>query len=83
MRYITQLLYVIEDQEQVFHQFEEIAIPTIAKYNGRLTLRVHPNDDPLSSGTLKNPMKLILWSLTAGKILMHSKKMRIEKISCI
>jgi len=38
MIYITQLIYVIKGREDVFHQFEDIAIPTILKYNGRLGL---------------------------------------------
>ena len=42
MIFITQLIYISEGQENVFDQFEEIAIPTIRKYNGRLLLRVRP-----------------------------------------
>ena len=30
------------DKKEVFYQFEDIAIPTILKYNGRLTLRIRP-----------------------------------------
>ena len=33
MIYITQLIYIKKGQEKVFHEFEEIAIPTILKYN--------------------------------------------------
>lgn len=44
MIYITQLICVIPGQEQTFNQFEEIAIPIILKYNGRLLLRVRPDD---------------------------------------
>ena len=42
MIFITQLIYLKEGQETIFHQFEDIAIPIIAKYNGRLLLRVRP-----------------------------------------
>ena len=34
MIFITQLIYIGELQGIVFHQFENIAIPTILKYNG-------------------------------------------------
>jgi hypothetical protein len=34
MIYITQLIYIIPGQEAVFEQFEQVAIPLIAKYNG-------------------------------------------------
>jgi hypothetical protein len=38
MIYLTQLIYVLEGQEEIYRQFEDIAIPTISKYNSRLTL---------------------------------------------
>lgn len=44
MIYITQLIYIHPGQENVFHEFENIAIPIISKYNGRLLLRVRPDD---------------------------------------
>ena len=45
MIYILQLIYIKEGQEKVFHQFEDVAIPIISKYNGRLLLRIRPGDD--------------------------------------
>lgn len=42
MIYITQLIYLLPGQQEVFDQFEAIAIPIIGKYNGRLLLRVRP-----------------------------------------
>src|ERR1700741_2622047 len=44
MIYITQLIYIKEGQEQIFHQFEDVAIPLISKYNGRLLLRLRPDE---------------------------------------
>ena len=35
MIYITQLIYIKEGQEKMFHEFEDVAIPIIAKYNGK------------------------------------------------
>lgn len=43
MIYITQLIYIVPGQEEVFDQFEAVAIPIIAKYNGRLLFRVRPD----------------------------------------
>lgn len=34
MVYITQLIYIKQGAENVFHQFEDIAIPIILKYSG-------------------------------------------------
>ena len=39
---ITQLIYIVEGQEEVFDEFEKVAIPIILKYNGRLLFRVRP-----------------------------------------
>ena len=44
MIFITQLIYILEGQENIFNQFEDIGIPTILKYNGKLLLRVRPDD---------------------------------------
>ncbi|MDB2606898.1 DUF1330 domain-containing protein [Zobellia sp.] len=60
MIYITQLIYIIDGQEEVFHQFEEIAIPTISKYNGRLTLRVRPNEDSIIENNIEKPYEIHL-----------------------
>ena len=42
MIYITQLIYIVPGKETVFEEFEKIAIPIIAKYNGQLLLRTQP-----------------------------------------
>ena len=60
MIYITQLIYVIEGQEEVFHQFEAVAIPTIAKYNGRLTLRIRPDDASVVESNIETPYEIHL-----------------------
>ena len=60
MIYITQLIYVIEGQEEIFHQFENIAIPTILKYNGRLTLRIRPNDNSIIENNIEKPYEIHL-----------------------
>lgn len=43
MLFITQLIYVNEGQEKAFEEFENIAIPLISKYNGKLLLRLRPS----------------------------------------
>jgi uncharacterized protein (DUF1330 family) len=40
--YITQLIYVKDGQEEVFNEFESMAIPIIGKYGGQLLLRLKP-----------------------------------------
>lgn len=58
MIYITQLIYVIPGQEEVFHQFEDIAIPIISKYNGRLLLRVRPDDHSFIEHHIDKPYEI-------------------------
>lgn len=60
MIFFTQLIYIKEGQEAVFHQFEDIAIPTIAKYNGRLLLRIRPAEDTIIETTIERPYEVHL-----------------------
>lgn len=45
MIYITQLIYIIKGQEKIFDDFENVAIPLISNYNGKLLTRVRPKDE--------------------------------------
>ena len=60
MIFFTQLIYIKEGQEAVFHQFEDIAIPTISKYNGRLLLRIRPTEDTMIEATVERPYEVHL-----------------------
>ncbi len=60
MIYITQLIYIKAGQENVFHQFEDIAIPAILKYNGRLLLRVRPDEHSVIEKNMDKPYEIHL-----------------------
>jgi len=60
MIFFTQLIYIIEGQEQVFDQFETIAIPAILKYNGRLLLRVRPTENTFIENNIDKPYEIHL-----------------------
>lgn len=60
MVYITQLIYIVPGQEVVFDQFEAVAIPIIAKYNGRLLFRVRPGDDAYIEYSTDRPYEIHL-----------------------
>ncbi len=60
MVFITQLIYIVEGQEQVFDEFESIAIPTIFKYNGRLLLRVRPTENNFIESYIDKPYEIHL-----------------------
>src|SRR4249920_735096 len=60
MIYITQLIYIREGQEKTFHEFEDVAIPIIAKYNGRLLLRVRPEEHAFIETNIDKPYEIHL-----------------------
>ena len=60
MIYITQLIYIKDGREKTFHEFEDVAIPIIAKYNGRLLLRVRPQKDGFIENSIDKPYEIHL-----------------------
>jgi uncharacterized protein (DUF1330 family) len=60
MIFLTQLIYIKEGQEELFHQFEEIAIPAISKYNGRLLIRLRPGDHSVIENNIDKPYEIHL-----------------------
>jgi hypothetical protein len=60
MIFLTQLIYIQEGRESVFHQFEDIAIPAIRKYNGKLLLRVRPDDQAMVESHIEKPYEIHL-----------------------
>ena len=62
MIYITQLIYVFEGQEQIFHEFESVAIPIILKYNGKLLLRIRPTEGSFIETNMERPYEIHLVS---------------------
>lgn len=60
MFFITQLIYIKDGQENVFNQFENVAIPIILKYNGRLLLRVRPTESSFIEYNIDKPHEIHL-----------------------
>ncbi len=60
MIYITQLIYIIDGNEETFNAFEHKSIPIISKYNGRLTLRIRPNDQSIVEANIEKPYEIHL-----------------------
>jgi uncharacterized protein (DUF1330 family) len=60
MIFLTQLIYIKEGQEKVFHQFEDIAIPAISKYKGQLLLRVRPDKSAFIEKHIDEPYEIHL-----------------------
>lgn len=60
MIYITQLIYIKSGEEATFHRFEEVAIPIIKKYNGKLLLRVRPDPKEIIEANTEVPYEIHL-----------------------
>ena len=60
MPYITQLIYIKPGQEDVFDEFERIAIPIITKYNGKLLFRVRPSESNFIERNIESPYEIHL-----------------------
>ncbi len=60
MIFITQLIYIEEGQKNVFHQFEDLAIPIILKYNGQILLRLRPNENDFIEHHINKPYEIHL-----------------------
>ena len=67
MIYISQLIYVKEGQEQVFDEFESLAIPLIPKYNGRLLLRIRPAEACFIESNMDKPYEVHLVEFKSQK----------------
>ncbi len=50
----------VGEQEATFHQFEDVAIPLISKYNGQLLLRVRPSEQNFVESTIEHPYEIHL-----------------------
>ena len=74
MIYITQLIYIVDGQENIFNQFEDIAIPTILKYNGRLTLRIRPDKNSIIETNIEKPYEIHLVEFESQQDFDNFKK---------
>ena len=95
MIYITQLIYLKEGQENVFHQFEDIAIPIISKYNGQLLLRIRPGKTSIIEANTDAPYEIHLVEFAAEedfknfmqdeerKQFVHLKNQSIKSVTLI
>ena len=73
MIYITQLIYLKDNEELVFQQFEDIAIPIISKYNGQLLLRIRPEESSIIEMNIEMPSKVY-----NGKFNKHQPQSTFE-----
>ncbi len=95
MIYITQLIYIKEGQQQIFHQFEDVAIPIISKYNGKLLFRIRPGETSVIETNIDKPYEVHLVEFVAEddfknfmqdeerKKFLHLKEQSIKSVTLI
>lgn len=95
MFFVTQLIYIKPGQENVFDQFEDIAMPIISKYNGRLLLRMRPSENSFIENHIEKPYEIHLVEFDSGqdfynfgkdeerKKFLHLKEKSIESVLMI
>lgn len=74
MIYITQLIYIKKGQESVFHQFEALAIPIISNYNGRILLRIRPDDASVIEKNIEKPYEVHIVSFDSEQDFENFKQ---------
>jgi hypothetical protein len=74
MIYITQLIYIVPGQEKVFDQFEDVAIPLIAKYNGKLLFRVRPSENSFVGPQIEKPYEVHLVEFNTNEDFENFKR---------
>ncbi|MGE4107704.1 MAG: DUF1330 domain-containing protein [Bacteriovoracia bacterium] len=57
---VTQLLYLVAGKEREFDEFENMAIPLIQKYRGRLLLRIRPTQESVVDHGIPIPYEVHL-----------------------
>lgn len=95
MIFITQLIYIKEGKEAIFNEFEDIAIPAISKYNGKLLLRVRPEESAIVEASIERPYEIHLVEFAADvdfqnfmrdeerKKFLHLKEQSIRSVVLI
>lgn len=58
MIYFSQLIYILDGQQQSLLFFEKIAIPLSAKYYGKLLLRYRPTPENLIGQNMETPYEI-------------------------
>lgn len=58
MIFITQLIFVKENKEETFLQFEDIVLPQLEKFNGKLLYRLRPREGDFVSCSGEKPYEI-------------------------
>lgn len=74
MIYITLLIFINEGEELVFQEFEKLALSTLKEYNGKLLLRLRPNDSSIVSAEGECPYEMHFLSFPSDEAFVAYSK---------
>jgi uncharacterized protein (DUF1330 family) len=95
MIFITQLIYLLDGREDIFNQFESVALPIISKYNGKLLLRIRPDNNSYIEHNIEKPYEIHLVEFHTDddfkdfmqdedrKAILHLKEQSIKSVMLI
>ncbi len=55
---LTQLVYVRAGREAAFHEFEDVALPLVAKHGGSVMLRLRPGAESVIAAEVEVPYEV-------------------------
>lgn len=70
MVYYTQLIYLHENEESVFLDFEDHVLPILAKYEGKLLYRVRPDKASVVEASIDLPYEVHLVSFPSKEMFL-------------
>ena len=67
MIFFTQIIYVRDNQHDIFNEFEDIAIPAMKRYQGEVILRMRPSSETTIESSIEMPYEVQVVSFPAEK----------------
>jgi hypothetical protein len=58
----TQLIYIKQGKEEIFHEYENKVLPLLSKYEGTLLLRIRPDEKSIIAASGDTPYEIHLVS---------------------
>lgn len=74
------MIFVKEGKEDVFHQFEDFAIPILEDYNGKLIYRIRPTKESFVSFEDELPYEIHFLSFETENDFLNFKKDERRKV---
>lgn len=74
MIYLTMFIFVKEGKEAVFYEFEELALPLLDDYNGKLIYRLRPSPETFISNEERQPYEIHFLSFASEKDFLNFGK---------